>query len=145
GRPVQQTLIKPSPPAAESQSPKQTVFNDDNYQPKGLVNSITPPPSRYYKAESARSNAQDRAVSRSFNAPITTRTIPWQWKSVKTHRSGIFTYTQTHSGIDTIRVCANYQTGSFIYRDCRKAAKRYFQEVCSNDFRAACGAADMIP
>ncbi|MDY0251230.1 MAG: hypothetical protein RBR45_14445, partial [Pseudomonas sp.] len=42
GRPVQQTLIKPSPPAAESQSPKQTVFNDDNYQPKGLVNSITP-------------------------------------------------------------------------------------------------------
>ena len=142
---VQSVPSKPRQPAVESQSSKQTVFNDQNYQPKGLVNSIAPPARRHYEPSSARSSAQVRESARSFNAPITTRTVPWQWESVKTHRSGIFTYRQTRQGIDTMSVCKNYQAGSFIYRDCRKAAKKHFQEVCSNDFRAACAAAGMIP
>lgn len=144
-RSVQHELIKANPHTTESPSPKQTVFNDQNYQPKGLVNSIAPPPSRYYASRSAGSNAQVRQVPQPVNEPTTIRTIPWAWESVKTQRSGTFTYKQTSSGIDTMSVCRNYKSGSFIYRDCRKAAKKYFQEVCSNDFRAACGAADMIP
>lgn len=124
---------------------KQTVFNDSNYQPSGSVNSIAPPPNRYYDSGQARTNAQVQEINRSFSGVTTKRTVPWQWKSQKSHRSGKFTYSQTDRGIDTNGVCSNYKHGSFEYRDCRKAAKRYFQNACSNEFRAACNAGEMIP
>lgn len=134
------TEAKPAPPAA-----KQTVFNDQNYQPKGSINTIAPPPSRYYEQGQARTNAQIRELQRSFNGVNNTRSIPWSWKSQKTHRSGTFTYVERSGRIDTTSVCANYKYGSLIYRDCRKAAKKYFRDACSSQFKAACGAADMIP
>lgn len=124
---------------------KQTVFNDQNYRPLGSVNSMVPPPSKYYDAGEARSKAQVSEVYRSFSTPVTKRTIPWQWKSEKSHRSGTFTYTERDGKIDHNGVCLNYKRGSFIYRDCRKAAKKYFKDACSSQYRAACGAADMIP
>lgn len=124
---------------------KQTVFNDQNYQPKGSINSIEPPPNRYYEQGQARTNAQIREVQRSFNGVNNTRSIPWSWKSQKSHHSGTFTYVERSSRIDTTSVCANYKYGSLIYRDCRKAAKKYFKDACSSQFKAACGAADMIP
>ena len=128
------------PPAA-----KQTVFNDQNYQPKGSINTIAPPPSRYYEQGQARTNAQVREIQRSFNGASNQRTIPWSWKSEKTHRRGTFTFTENKQGINTMSICSNYKRGSFIYRDCRKAAKTYFKDACSSQYRAACGAADMIP
>ncbi|MDY0205096.1 MAG: hypothetical protein RBR82_00570 [Pseudomonas sp.] len=128
------------PPAA-----KQTVFNDQNYQPKGSINTIAPPPSRYYEQGQARTNAQVREINRSFNGVSNKRTIPWSWESQKTNRSGTFTFTESRNGINTMSVCGNYKRGSFIYRDCRKAAKRYFKDACSSQYRAACAAADMIP
>lgn len=132
---------------AEPSSPgkKQTIFNDENYQPLGSVNSMVPPPSKYYDAGEARSKAQVNEVYRSFNTPVTTRTIPWQWKSEKSYRKGTFTYKERNGKIDTNAVCLNYKYGSFEYRDCRKAAKRYFQNACSSEFKAACAAGEMIP
>lgn len=132
---------------AEPSSPgkKQTVFNDENYQPLGSVNSMVPPPSKYYDAGEERSKAQVNEVYRSFNTPVTTRTIPWQWKSEKSYRKGTFTYKERNGKIDTNAVCLNYKYGSFEYRDCRKAAKRYFQNACSSEFKAACAASEMIP
>ncbi|HZJ93285.1 MAG TPA: hypothetical protein VFD09_09435 [Thiopseudomonas sp.] len=124
---------------------KQTVFNDKNYQPQGSINSIAPPPNRYYNQGQARSNAQVREVQRSFQGVSSTRSIPWSWKSEKTHRRGHFTYKETQNGIDTLSVCRNYTQGSFEYRDCRKAAKQYFKNACSSQYRAACAAGDMIP
>lgn len=137
-------LLK-SPFREPESTKKQTVFNDQNYQPKGSINTIAPPPSRYYEQGQARTNAQIREVQRSFNGVSSTRTIPWSWKSEKSHRSGKFTYVERSGRIDTPSVCANYKYGSLIYRDCRKAAKKYFKDACSSQFKAACGAADMIP
>lgn len=130
-------IITPAEASPIGRSKKQTVFNDDNYQPRGSVNSIAPPPNRYYDTGQARTNAQILA--------ITSQPIRWQWKSEKSHRSGTFTYVQTGQSIDTDSVCAHYAYGSFIYRDCRKAAKKHFQKVCSAQFRAACNAGEMVP
>ena len=153
---VTKQLLKDSKPGATKElleSPfretesteKQTVFNDQNYQPKGSINTIAPPPSRYYEQGQARTNAQIRELQRSFNGVNNTRSIPWSWKSQKSHHSGTFTYVERSGRIDTTSVCANYKYGSLIYRDCRKAAKKYFKDACSSQFKAACGAADMIP
>lgn len=124
---------------------KQRVFNDENYQPQGSVNSIAPPPHRYYDKGQAQTKAQLREINRTFHGVRTKRTVPWQWKSERTNRSGRFSYTQTDRGIETHNICSNYKYGSFEYRDCRKAAKKYFQDVCSSQFKAACMAAEMIP
>ena len=134
-------------PELESSVPgkKQTVFNDNNYQPRGSVNSIAPPPSRYYDQGQARTNAQVREINRSFNGTRTTRSARWSWKSEKSYRSGTFTYIETDRGIETHSVCGNYKSGSFDYRDCRKAAKKWFQDRCSSEFRFACAAGEMTP
>ncbi len=133
------------PKDEEKQREKQTVFTDDNYQPRGSVNTMIPPPSKYYEKGEARSKAQISEVFRSIAQPVETRTIPWQWKSVKNYRSGTFNYTQRNGKIETHMICRNYKYGSFEYRDCRKAAKKYFKDACSNQFAAACNAAEMIP
>ncbi len=137
--------IKQAEPRSFIPGKKQTVFNDENYQPLGSVNTMVPPPSKYYDAGEARSKAQVSEVYRSFSTPVTKRTIPWQWKSEKSYRKGTFTYKERNGKIDTDAVCLNYKYGSFEYRDCRKAAKRYFQNACSSKFKAACGAGEMIP
>lgn len=133
------------PKDEEKQREKQTVFTDDNYQPRGSVNTMIPPPSRYYATSEARSKAQVSEIFRSIAPPVEKRTIPWQWKSEKKYRSGTFTYTQRNGKIETHTICRNYKYGSFEYRDCRKAAKKYFKDVCSSQFAAACLASEMIP
>lgn len=37
-------VAAPAAPAQAAKAPKQTVFNDQNYQPKALVNSVARPP-----------------------------------------------------------------------------------------------------
>ncbi|HKM38035.1 MAG TPA: hypothetical protein VJY83_10425 [Thiopseudomonas sp.] len=124
---------------------KQTVFNDQNYQPQGSINSIALAPNHDYKQGQARSNAQLQKVQPNVQGVSRTRSIPWSWKSEKTHRRGHFTYKESQNGIDTLSVCRNYTQGSFEYRDCRKAAKQYFKNACSSQYRTACAAGDMIP
>ncbi len=119
---------------------KQTVFNDNNYTPKGAVNKM-PAPRKLASAE--------RPISQK-NTYRNTRDVQWTWESYasgfnKKKHGGYFTFTDTERGIDTNNVCGNYTYGSLIYRDCRKAAKKWFQDRCSNDFRHACLAGNMIP
>ena len=141
--------IKPAETAPKTLAPKekQTVFNDSNYQPKGSVNSIAPPPSKYYTQGPEKDSAFIKeTVSRSFGRNIAhSRTIPWEWKSEKTHHQGRFNFVERNGRIETSKVCSNYKYGSFIYRDCRKAAKKYFNEACSGGYKAACTASNMAP
>jgi len=82
-------------------------------------------------------------ISRVFGGIAKQKTVVWQWKSEKEHRSGSFTYTEKKS-INTSDVCSNYKVGSLVYRDCRKAAKKYFKDACASYYKAACAAADTI-
>lgn len=118
---------------------KQTVFNESNYTPRQITNSIPAP---------REVNSHNR--SQQNNTYRKTHSIPWTWQSYgsgfsKHNKYGKFTYVETEKGIDTGSVCRNYKYGSLDYRDCRKAAKKWFQDRCSSDFRNACVAGNMIP
>lgn len=93
--------------------------------------------------ENNGADALIKEMSRVFGGIAKQKTILWQWKSEKAHRSGSFTYTEKKS-INTNDVCSNYKIGSLLYRDCRKAAKKYFKNACASHYKAACAAADMI-
>lgn len=120
---------------------RQTVFNDDNYIPRGTDNIIS--------AVSTRRTTyrqQKPKKSRFSN----THWQSWRWESYASGfrsktKSGQFSYVETERGIDTYSVCANYKRGSFDYRDCRKAAKKWFESQCSSSFKQACLAESMIP
>lgn len=118
---------------------KQTVFNESNYTPREITNSIPAPKEIYTNNRSKQKNTYRK-----------THSIPWTWQSYgsgfsKHNKYGKFTYVETERGIDTESVCRNYKYGSLDYRDCRKAAKKWFQDRCSSDFRNACVAGNMIP
>lgn len=105
---------------------KQTAVNDQNdNQSQTAENSLV------------------REVRKIFGGVAKTTTIAWQWKTGNSYRSGSFTYTEKKN-IDTQRVCSNYKHDSLMYKDCRKAAKKYFREACSSQFTAACRASAMI-
>lgn len=120
---------------------KQTVFNDQNYVPKGAVNSIPPP------------TMTSRAKPQTRKAPTRYREwAPWYWDSVqsgrggrKTRTSGRFAYDVIGSRINTSSVCSNEKYGSLRYRDCRKGAKAYFVQACKSGNREACTASSMAP
>ena len=119
---------------------KQTVFNDQNYVPKGAVNSIPPP------TMTSRAKPQTRKEQIRYR-----EWAPWYWDSVqsgrggrKTRTSGRFAYDVIGSRIDTNSVCSNEKAGSLRYRDCRKGAKRFFQENCSRN-QMFCSAGEMAP
>lgn len=81
-------------------------------------------------------------VRKLFGGVAKTTTVAWQWKTGKSSTSGSFTYTHKKN-IDTKKVCNNYKYGSLIYNDCRKAAKKYFKDMCSSEIPAACRASTM--
>ncbi len=124
---------------------KGNNFNDENYQPRGAYNSLPPPARTSVKAGNKTS------VPAPASKPVK---VSWQWDS---HRfsnpknkkgqghSGVFYYRVVNQRIDTGSLCDNYNKGSLIYRDCRKAAKQHFNEQCSSRFAAACAAAGMAP
>lgn len=132
---------------------KQTVFNDQNYTPKGAVNSIPPPPSRYYQPGETKTRAQVREINRAFNGPPRhpiSKTAPWTWETQaagqgmrKGRVSGRFSYTVTNGRVDTNSVCSNEVRGSIRYRDCRKGAKAYFKNQCRAGSVEACSAQHM--
>ena len=119
---------------------RQTVFNDDNYRPRGATNvAKIPNPVTTYKQPT-----QQRKRFRN------THSVDWTWQSYgsgfsKHNKYGKFTYIETEKGIDTASVCKNYKHGSLDYRDCRKAAKKWFKDRCSSNFPQACLAQNMIP
>lgn len=124
--------------------PRQTIFNEDNYVPRGARNIVVASASNHV---TSRPQALRTQRAQRFS---TTHWANWRWESygsgfnTKT-RSGRFSYIETERGIDTTSICANYTRGSLVYRDCRKAAKQWFKDRCSANFRQACLAGNMIP
>lgn len=113
---------------------RQTSFNDNNYTPRPVTNTMQPPPARYYAANSTNST-QKRSVSRQ------THVSNWSWENGhnKQRISGQFEWTVVNGQIDYNSVCQNYKRGSLIYRDCRKGAKVAFKQIC-NRYQPACAA-----
>lgn len=122
---------------------RQTVFNDDNYIPRGADNIIP------VVSTSRTTYSQQKPQERSFPK---THWQYWQWESYSygsglgtKAKGGRFSYIETDRGIDTNSICANYTQGSFDYRDCRKAAKKWFKSQCSSSFKQACLAGNITP
>lgn len=113
---------------------KQIVYNSNNYTPKGATNSMQPPSKRHFTNNNTSTNTQNHIASYSAR---------WEWKNFRETVYGEFNYTVINDSIDTASVCNNYKYGSLIYRDCRKAAKRYFNQHCNNN--VFCTARNMIP
>ena len=125
------------------QQPKQTVFNDQNYTPKRVANTMPAP------RESGRSQTSSRPAS--ARQSVQTYWAPWNWESVqsgrggrKTRIGGQFSYQVVNGRIDTSTVCQNETRGSIRYRDCRKGAKKYFNDNCGLN-RMFCSAGNMAP
>lgn len=129
----------------EKKPERQTVFNDQNYTPRGTVNSMAPPPARFYQTGTAtRQEKQGPTVENKL--------APWQWTSVAAGTGGRgktiggrFSYQVKNGRIDTSSVCKNEKYGTFRYRDCRKGAKEYFARACNAGNREACTGASMMP
>ncbi|WP_213909845.1 hypothetical protein [Stutzerimonas nitrititolerans] len=119
---------------AEAVQSRQTSFNDSNYTPRPVANTMQPPPARYYAARSTNST-QKRSVSRQ------THLSNWSWENGhnKQRISGQFEWTVVNGQIDYNSVCQNYKRGSLVYRDCRKGAKVAFKRMCSR-YEPACAA-----
>lgn len=122
--------------SARAVESKQTSFNDENYTPRPTVNTMQPPPARYYASNSS-SSPQERSVTRE------THLSNWSWENGhnKQRVGGQFRWTVVNDKIDFSSVCQNYKRGSLIYRDCRKGAKVAFKQMCSR-YQPACAAAN---
>ena len=144
-RPLAFSLFLAPTLACADPSGKQRVFNDDNYQPRGAHNSLPPPPAEsfYRRPPTAEKQSSSKAVK--VNWSWNSHTFSNQRKNKKPVSKGVFHYRLVNNRIDTSSVCSNYSTGSLIYRDCRKAAKKHFNDQCSSSFTAACLAAGMTP
>ncbi|MHB0765139.1 hypothetical protein ACYCFC_12295 [Stutzerimonas sp. NM35] len=122
-------------PQAQAQPiPRQTSFNDNNYQPREAVNTYTPPPAQRIAYEQP-----DRPAKR--QTTHTNRVDSWTWENGhdKKRTGGPLRWTEVNGAIDWSTVCSDYRSGSFEYRDCRKGAKVAFKRICSRN-RAACAA-----
>jgi hypothetical protein len=120
--------------SAEAVQSRQTSFNDSNYTPRPVANTMQPPPARYY-ASNSPSSTQTRSVSRE------THLSNWSWENGhnKQRVGGQFQWTVVNDQIDFSSVCQNYKRGSLVYRDCRKGAKVAFKQICSQ-YQPACAA-----
>lgn len=127
---IHQDVISNEPKPAT----RQTSFNDQNYQPRGAVNTYTPPP-----AQRIAYTQPERPAKRP-NTRIT-HTANWTWENghAKNRTGGRFQWTEVNGAIDWNTVCSNYRSGSIEYRDCRKGAKVAFRSMC-NGHQPACAA-----
>lgn len=108
----------------ENQRQKQTVFNDNNYTPKGAVNVVSMEGVRESAAYQG-SGEQEREVSENTVEHESQFIRGWSGDEGYTAN-----WTAINNRIDSRSVCANYRRGSIDYRECRKAAKQHFHEQC---------------
>lgn len=114
------------PPAEATPSIRQTSFNDTNYRPKPIVNTIPPPPARYVQAR-RDSNVRARGLTGSNRT-----TLRWEdnrqnrfwWEGPYSWSNGILNYD------DLCRSNSFPRKGSIEYRGCRRAAKDYLRTEC---------------
>ena len=103
--------------------PRQTEFNEHNYQPRPIVNRLPPPPRLPERAQ-----PRPREVIRSAK---------WAWKDRQTFERGSFQWRESDGRIDYGSVCMNETRGSLRYRSCRKGAKEAFARLCKEHRDAA--------
>lgn len=104
--------------------PKQTVYNETNYAPKGATNVVDMDAVR--QSEAYRNPTA--TSSRSFRNS-TEQSGAW----VDKWSGGAHYYAEwmvLNNYIDNTSVCANHKRGSIDYRECRKGAKQFFKEEC---------------
>ncbi|MBV2133372.1 hypothetical protein KRX52_11260 [Pseudomonas sp. MAP12] len=99
--------------------PRQTAFDENNYQPREIVNRLPPPPA-----------AATTRTTRSPPTKTVTRSAKWSWRSRQVVERGTFQWREHNGRIDYASVCMNEQAGSLRYRDCRRGAKPAFAKLC---------------
>lgn len=104
-------------PQTDASTPRQTAFNEHNYQPRPIVNRL--PAVRLPTGEQPRQRQQ-----------TVTRSAKWSWKTRDGSIRGTFKWRESDGRIDYASVCMNERRGSLRYRDCRKGAKVAFANLC---------------
>jgi len=100
---------------------RQTEFSDHNYTPNRQVNISMP----------TRPGAA-RAVASTDNRIIQSNMEKVAWVDARGVETEYRMYYEHDSNtLDFASVCSNYRKGSIDYRNCRKAAKRWFGGKCN--------------
>ena len=115
---------RPAPVAATA--PRQTEFNENNFQPREIVNRLP----------AVRSSPPERSQPIRRTKTVT-RSAKWSWKTREGVVRGTFKWREQGGRIDYASVCMNEQRGSLRYRDCRKGAKVAFAKRCRKQRDAA--------
>ncbi|HGI9339773.1 hypothetical protein FA149_30445 [Pseudomonas aeruginosa] len=107
----------------QQNQPKQTVYNDTNYVPKGATNVVDMEAVRQsdaYRNPSAPSASSQTRIK---------HTGEWvdKWSGGARYYAK---WTVINNYIDGTSVCTNHKHGSIDYRECRKGAKQFFKEEC---------------
>jgi hypothetical protein len=104
--------------------PKQTVYNDSNYVPKGATNVVDMEAVRQSEAYRKPSAASSRSFRNSIE-----QSGAWvdKWSGGAHYYAE---WTVSNNYIDDTSVCANHKRGSIDHRECRKGAKQFFKNEC---------------
>ncbi|HBO0130978.1 hypothetical protein ACSEVE_24635 [Pseudomonas aeruginosa] len=104
--------------------PKQTVYNNTNYVPKGATNVVDMKAVRQSEAYRNPTVASSKLSRNSIE-----QSGAWvdKWSGGAHYYAG---WTILNNYIDHTSVCANHKRGSIDYRECRKGAKQFFKKEC---------------
>lgn len=104
--------------------PKQTVYNDTNYVPKGATNVVDMEAVRQSEAYQNPTTVTSRVSRNNVE-----RSGAWvdKWSGGAHYYAE---WTVFNNYIDDTSVCANHKRGSIDYRECRKGAKQFFKGEC---------------
>lgn len=114
------------PPAEATSGIRQTSFDDTNYRPKTIVNTIPPPPAQYVQAR-RENNVRARGLTGSNRTTLRwedNRQNRFRWEGPYSWSNGILRYD------DLCRSNSFPRKGSIEYRGCRRAAKDYLKTEC---------------
>lgn len=108
----------------QQSQPKQTVYNDTNYVPKGAANVVSMEGVRQSEAYRNPSASSERVAHNNVEQSGA-RVDKW---SGGAHYYAEWTVINNY--IDDTSVCANHKRDSIDYRECRKGTKQFFKEEC---------------
>lgn len=111
--------------------PRQTVFNDRNYEARAPDNIMESAHVPRLPAASARRERPRAGLSGSGDARF-------EWVDARRKRSRWQTRYEYRNGvINNSSFCRNYRRGSIEYRTCRKGARAWLAERCGDGTRLA--------
>ncbi len=113
-----------NPKPANTNSPRQVVFTDQNYTPKTSINTIKSP--TIVRTQASNQRVDHLTAQRSLNGMFRTM-LQWDggwWKGPYEYANGVINY-------DDFCASQKYpRKGSIEYRACRKEAKTYLRNEC---------------